>query len=339
MSQLEKEIKELVDSAPIAVKGRRPTEEEIEEQTLFKTRVKEFIENIPEGVRVDGSGDSITYKYIADKVKERQIISAWGVRIKTKRKGNQPNPNTTITQSTNNEKNKRKPKHAKADYLCVLDFEATCNDKGPGPSPQEIIEFPTLLLNVENGKVEDVFHYYIRPDVHPQLSSFCTELTGITQETVDAGISLKETLQLHNEWLFQKHNLLHATDPSFVEQNDTNNNNNNNAVEEENEGDGCMSSKRFLYVTCGSWDLKTCLPRQLDHLGIPLDKHFQSYVNIKWSYEKQYKTKAFGMTGMLKDLGIELEGRHHSGIDDCKNIAKICRRMLQDGWIPEANSR
>lgn len=26
-------------------------------------------------------------------------------------------------------------------YICVLDFEATCNDKEPTPRPQKIIEF------------------------------------------------------------------------------------------------------------------------------------------------------------------------------------------------------
>ena len=35
----------------------------------------------------------------------------------------------------------------------------------------------------------------------------------------------------------------------------------------------------------------------------------------------------------LNILDLELEGRHHSGIDDCKNIARICTKMLEDGWI------
>ena len=30
------------------------------------------------------------------------------------------------------------------------------------------------------------------------------------------------------------------------------------------------------------------------------------------------------MMAMLKRLGIDHEGRHHSGIDDVKNICKIC---------------
>lgn len=70
----------------------------------------------------------------------------------------------------------------KFDYLLVLDFEATCGTKGYEPKPQEIIEFPCALLNVKRGfQVEAIFHEYVRPTHHPLLSTFCTELTGITQ--------------------------------------------------------------------------------------------------------------------------------------------------------------
>lgn len=34
------------------------------------------------------------------------------------------------------------------DYLCVLDFEATCQERNPSDFIYEIIEFPVLLLNL-----------------------------------------------------------------------------------------------------------------------------------------------------------------------------------------------
>jgi len=37
------------------------------------------------------------------------------------------------------------------------------------------------------------------------------------------------------------------------------------------------------------------------------------------------------MAGMLNYLRLPLEGRHHSGIDDCRNISRIARQMLKDG--------
>lgn len=37
------------------------------------------------------------------------------------------------------------------------------------------------------------------------------------------------------------------------------------------------------------------------------------------------------MPGMLTHLGLALEGRHHSGLDDCKNIARITKELCRLG--------
>ena len=37
------------------------------------------------------------------------------------------------------------------------------------------------------------------------------------------------------------------------------------------------------------------------------------------------------MVGMLQYLKLKLDGRHHSGIDDTRNIAKIMIKMIKDG--------
>ena len=87
-------------------------------------------------------------------------------------------------QGPNPKMGEMKPQHF--DYLAVLDFEATCERNGNQLKPQEIIEFPCVLLNVKNGlQVEATFHRYIRPVHHPLLSPFCTELTGITQVRIN----------------------------------------------------------------------------------------------------------------------------------------------------------
>ena len=36
-----------------------------------------------------------------------------------------------------------------------------------------------------------------------------------------------------------------------------------------------------------------------------------------------------GMVEMLKLLGLELEGKHHSGIDDARNISRICLELIK----------
>ena len=115
------------------------------------------------------------------------------------------------------------------DLLLVLDFEATCQERGT-PSPQEVIEFPCLALDAKTGllpEMESRFHRYVRPVAHPRLSAFCTELTGITQDVVDAGNDFSSTFSAFESWL---------------------------AVTTE--------GRSFAFVTCGDWDLKTMLRTQ-----------------------------------------------------------------------------
>merc|ERR1712048_873984 len=51
----------------------------------------------------------------------------------------------------------------------VLDFEATCDD-GRQLLPQEIIEFPIVLVHGRTGKVLTEFRTYVRPVHHPRLT-------------------------------------------------------------------------------------------------------------------------------------------------------------------------
>ena len=75
---------------------------------------------------------------------------------------------------------------SKLRYLCILDFEATCESSASKNSTwdrkkQEIIELPMLVYNIEARKVDATFHEYIKPELQPRLTRFCTDLTGIEQ--------------------------------------------------------------------------------------------------------------------------------------------------------------
>jgi len=65
--------------------------------------------------------------------------------------------------------------------------------------------------------------------------------------------------------------------------------------------------------------------------NIDLHSYYKSFVNVKYEFEHRYKTKAYGMRTMLDTLKLTLDGRHHSGIDDTKNIAKIMLKIINDG--------
>ena len=121
----------------------------------------------------------------------------------------------------------------KCDYFIVLDFEAQC-EKDKQLQPQEVIEFPALLVNAKTIEITDVFHQYVMPTVHTQITPFCTELTGITQDMVEGQPDLREVLSMFNDWLF-KHGLLRGSEE--------------------------ITPPSFTFVTCGNWDLMFCISK------------------------------------------------------------------------------
>lgn len=180
-------------------------------------------------------------------------------------------------------------------YFLVLDFEATCweNEK---LKPQEIIEFPVLKISGKTFEVESEFHTYVEPQVHG-ISEFCTELTGITKDMVAGQPHLDEVLKTFNIWMMKEGLLENQT--------------------------------KSIFVTCGDWDLRTMLPGQCGYFKWPVASYFTQWINIKKAFARVTGVYPKGMMPMLEHLGIQHEGRHHSGIDDCKNIAKILKALAE----------
>ena len=58
------------------------------------------------------------------------------------------------------------------------------------------------------------------------------------------------------------------------------------------------------------------------------------WCNLKRAFagHRGQKRQPAGMAEMLDALGLPLEGHHHSGIDDCRNLAKVVRSLLAQGW-------
>ncbi|RXG60065.1 hypothetical protein Avbf_14991 [Armadillidium vulgare] len=169
------------------------------------------------------------------------------------------------------------------DSFLVLDFEATCQE-GTRISRPEIIEFPVLKVDSRTFDVTAKFHRYVRPVLNPQLTDFCTKLTGITQ---------------FQTWLLEK----------------------------------VGPKERFLFVTCGDWDLKSMLPDQCKRECIILPSYFNTWMNIKKAYAHVTGVFTKGMLAMLNDLKLEHIGRHHSGIDDCTNIVSILKALNDMGCV------
>jgi len=62
-----------------------------------------------------------------------------------------------------------------------------------------------------------------------------------------------------------------------------------------------------------------------------------AFVNVKFSYQKHMGKYGKGITEMQKELGLEFEGKLHSGIDDCRNILKIMQVLAKEGFVFEHN--
>jgi len=189
-------------------------------------------------------------------------------------------------------------------YYVIVDFEATCKETGL-ISPQEIIEFPAVIVQASTNKVVAEFRRFVRPERVPLLTAFCTKLTGITQEQVDGGAPFKAVVRDFNAWLAKNG----------------------------------LYGDNFIFVTCGDWDFRTAYPAQCKLSGVGVDGHCRRWLNLKAAFKVFYRQvdgrpqKKSGMLDMLERLGLEHRGRLHSGIDDCRNLARIWIMMADNGLL------
>lgn len=194
------------------------------------------------------------------------------------------------------------------DYICVIDFEATCEEGNAPDYIHEIIEFPIVLVNTRTLEIEDTFQLYVRPENKPKLSEFCINLTGITQDLVDKADTFPAVLQRVVDWMRQKE----------------------------------LGTKfKYAILTDGSWDMSKFLNMQCRVSRMRYPQFAKKWINIRKCYGNFYKVPRnhTKLTMMLEKLGMRYDGRPHCGLDDSKNIARIAIRMLQDGCELRVNER
>ncbi|XP_002736458.1 ERI1 exoribonuclease 3-like [Saccoglossus kowalevskii] len=212
-----------------------------------------------------------------------------------------------MTAPPRKEQKQRKPfPRQDYNYFLVLDFEATC-EKSTKIYPQEIIEIPVLKIHAKTFETEAIFHTYVQPTANPILTPFCTELTGITQDVVCGKPKIEEALKMLDKWMLDQ---------------------------------GLLDGETaFVFVTCGDWDLKTMLPGQCKYFRLPIANYFKSWINIKRPFSEVVRPNIrVDLMEMLQMLDLEHHGRHHSGIDDTKNIANILQELAKRGCKFKATS-
>lgn len=197
---------------------------------------------------------------------------------------------------------------SKYTHAIILDFEATC-DLRAQPRPQEIIEFPSVLVALDSLDAVDEFRSFVRPHHHPELTEFCKRLTAVEQSEIDNASGFQQVFLSHQAWL-----------------------------------KGCgVNEDNALFVTCGEWDLANMLPAQCVAAVPPVEMLPPLYT--RWQNLKHLfcsvlgRTRATGMAGMLRELGLPLLGHHHCGIDDCRNIAAVYKALLERGGTSEVTAQ
>lgn len=100
----------------------------------------------------------------------------------------------------------------------------------------------------------------------------------------------------------------------------------------------CLAHPSLTW-TSGNWDVKTKIPEQCRVSSIKLPSYFMEWINLKDIYLNFYKKRAPGMLSMMRELNIPLQGSHHLGIDDAKNITRVLQHMLSDGASLQITAR
>ena len=173
-------------------------------------------------------------------------------------------------------------------YL-IIDLEATCWRTNEGHRGEnEIIEIGAIVLD-DTREVLGEIQRFVRPVRNPILSEFCKQLTSIRQSDVDTAQIFPNALA------------------DFQEQ-----------VES-------ISGQKLVDLVFCSWGdydrkqfMKDC---QYHEISYPCGVHR----NVKKEFARKRHIKPVGIVRALKILGMPLEGTHHRGIDDARNIAKIFR--------------
>lgn len=85
-------------------------------------------------------------------------------------------------------------------HWLVIDLEATTEEGGWPLAEMEIIEIGATLVTA-GGHELDHFQRFVRPLRRPRLTSFCRELTHISQANVDAAAPLAGVWPAFERWL------------------------------------------------------------------------------------------------------------------------------------------
>jgi len=92
----------------------------------------------------------------------------------------------------------------------------------------------------------------------------------------------------------------------------------------------CIADQDYRFASWGNYDCNQ-FKRNCERFGLPYPFH-PEHLNLKAAFAAWMRGRPMGMVRALHALHLPLEGTHHRGLDDARNIGKIAIRMLDQGW-------
>lgn len=170
----------------------------------------------------------------------------------------------------------------------IVDLEATCWEDVRDYDRMETIEIGAVELASAEGPPAREFGRFVRPVAERRLSDFCQRLTTIRQKDVDRADVFSVVFAEFVEWI---------------------------------------GAEPFVLGSWGGYDLTQFRTDCARH-GVALPATFERHVNLKKEFARVFGAKSSGMERALACVGLPLEGTHHRGIDDARNIARLAVLVL-----------
>ena len=154
----------------------------------------------------------------------------------------------------------------------------------------EIIEIGAVRVSARSGEIESEFQSFVKPVRNSVLTSFCRELTTITQADVDEAPSYPEVRVTFADWLNEE--------------------------------------PKYDFCSWGDYDRKQFEKDSVVH-QVPYPFSGQ-HRNLKKEFSTALsEKKRYGLGMAIRRIGLEFDGTAHRGIDDARNIAKVYRFLLE----------
>lgn len=172
--------------------------------------------------------------------------------------------------------------------LLIIDLECTCE-----PDPQykgDVIEIGAVLIDVPRFELLHELQYYTRPTL-TEVTGFCTELTGITADTVSGAPSFSARMRELADFIAE------------------------HSVES--------------WASYGKFD-KNQVARQCERESVANPLEALTHMNIKWiaGAHHGFGKVSPGLGAVLSLMQIDRHGRAHCGLDDSMSVAAVLGQIL-----------